>query len=123
VTTILRLATTRLEGSPLREPRYSVCLALPETGRLHQVRRHLKSLGHPVIGDANYGRSEHNRLLAERSGLTRLALHALALELPHPRTALPLRLFAAVPDDLARPLSVLGLDAPTLAERAQDLAP
>ena len=104
------LATRAVEGSPLRERRYTWIEALPETGRCHQVRRHAKHPGHPVIGDANYGRSEHNRFLAERAGLRRLALHAASIELIHPATRAPLRVAAPLPDDLASPLAALGFD-------------
>ena len=62
------------------EPRHvSVVEAIPRTGRLHQVRRHLKHIDHHVIGDANYGKGAVNRALAERYGLGRMALHAARL--------------------------------------------
>lgn len=64
--------------------RYAVVEARPRTGRLHQIRRHLKHLSCPLIGDANYGKSEHSRLFRERFGLARLALHAASLAVPHP---------------------------------------
>jgi tRNA pseudouridine65 synthase len=73
------------------------------------VRRHLKHLAHPVIGDVEYGKGEHNRFFRERYGLHRLALHALALALPHPATGERLRIAAPVPPDLAGPLAALGL--------------
>jgi len=104
-----RLAAIELAGSPLRETRYSWVEVLPETGRFHQVRRHLKHLGHPVIGDAVYGRGEHNRYLRERAGLDRLALHASSLELAHPSTGAPLRFEAPLPEALAAALLRLGL--------------
>ena len=122
VTNVECLETVTLPDSALRESRYSFVAAHPETGRLHQVRRHLKSLGHPVIGDANYGRSEHNRLLAERVGLDRLALHALRLSLVHPRTGEPVAWYAPLPDDLARPLAALGFDVEGTVARALGLA-
>ena len=58
--------------------------AQPRTGRLHQIRRHLKHLSCPLIGDVRYGKGEHNRLFRERFGLHRLALHAAGLRVPHP---------------------------------------
>lgn len=109
-TVVRRLGTVTVAGSPLREARYSLVRAQPLTGRYHQVRRHLKHLGHPVVGDTSHGRSEHNRFCAERFGLDRLALHALGLELPHPAGG-RLRLEAPLPSDLAGPLVRLGLGA------------
>lgn len=83
---------------PLRERHPAVRVPLPLawvevrplTGRLHQVRRHCKHLGHPLIGDSNYGRLELNRALADALGLKRLALHAASLRLRHPASGEPL---------------------------------
>lgn len=108
LTAFTRLATVTIAASPLRERRYSLVAAEPRTGRLHQVRRHLKHIGHPVLGDANYGRLEHNRFLREAFGLARLALHAACLQLVHPTTGAPLTFVAAVPDDLTGPLARMG---------------
>lgn len=66
----------------------------PVQGRRHQIRRHLKHLAHPLIGDANYGKGPLNRALAAHLGRQRLWLHALQLELDHPVTGEPLRLVA-----------------------------
>ena len=121
-TNVACLETVTLPDSALRESRYSLVVAHPETGRLHQVRRHLKSLGHPVIGDANYGRSEHNQLLAERVGLHRLALHALRLSLKHPRTDAAIEWWAPFPEDLRGPLAALGFDVEVAQARALAIA-
>jgi tRNA pseudouridine65 synthase len=64
--------------------RYSVVEARPRTGRLHQIRRHLKHISCPLIGDVRYGKGDHNRLFRERFALHRLALHAMSLSVPHP---------------------------------------
>ncbi|CAN5272619.1 tRNA pseudouridine(65) synthase TruC [soil metagenome] len=64
--------------------RYSVVEARPRTGRLHQIRRHLKHISCPLIGDVRYGKGEHNRLFRERFALHRLALHSISLRVPHP---------------------------------------
>jgi tRNA pseudouridine65 synthase len=66
--------------------RYALVLALPKTGRLHQIRRHLKHLSCPLIGDVRYGKGEHNRWFREHYAFDRLALHAAALRFAHPRT-------------------------------------
>lgn len=88
--------------------RYALVEARPETGRLHQVRRHLKHISHPIIGDTTYGKGSHNRIFRQRFALCRLALHALRLELDHPDDGTPLVLEARIPDDLAVPFEKLG---------------
>jgi len=89
--------------------RYSLVEAVPRTGRRHQIRRHLKHISHPLIGDVRYGKGEHNRLFRERFGLCRLALHALEIAFAHPDDGRPLCLAAPVPEDLAGPLRAMGL--------------
>jgi tRNA pseudouridine65 synthase len=91
--------------------RYALVEAIPRSGRLHQIRRHLKHIACPLIGDVNYGKGEHNRLFRERFGLHRLALHALALTLPHPRTGDALTVRCAPSGPLAACLETLGLRA------------
>lgn len=90
--------------------RYALLEVAPRSGRLHQIRRHLKHISHPVIGDVRYGKGEHNRLFRERFGLHRLALHALELGFPHPEGG-DLRIVAPVPPDLAGPLRAMDLPA------------
>ena len=85
--------------------RYTLVEALPETGRLHQIRRHLKHISCPIIGDVNYGKGEHNRLFREHFGLHRMFLHALSVAFPHPATGARLEVCAPLPPDLE---SVLG---------------
>lgn len=64
--------------------RYALVEARPLTGRLHQIRRHLKHLSCPLIGDVRYGKGEHNRLFRTEHQLHRLALHCISLRVPHP---------------------------------------
>jgi tRNA pseudouridine65 synthase len=100
----------RLLGASAVE-RCALIEATPQTGRFHQIRRHMKHLGHPLLGDSNYGRGELNRLYRARHGLHRLALHACVLAFVHPGTGRALRVVAPMPDDLAGPLRSLGLGA------------
>jgi tRNA pseudouridine65 synthase len=97
---------------------YSWVEAQPLTGRPHQIRRHLKHISHPIIGDVRYGKGEHNRLFRRRFALERMALHAERLSLPHPIDGAPLSVVAAIPADLQRLLAALS--AETAALRALD---
>jgi tRNA pseudouridine65 synthase len=82
--------------------RYALVEAAPRTGRLHQIRRHLKHLSCPLVGDVRYGKGEHNRIWREQHGLHRLALHASRLTFPHPISGAPITVEAPLADDLAR---------------------
>ncbi len=70
------------------EARYSLLEAEPHTGRYHQIRRHLKQAAHPVVGDVNYGKGEHNRLFRMNFGVQRLLLHARSLRFADPQTSM-----------------------------------
>jgi len=65
----------------------SLIRALPQTGRFHQIRRHLSHLRYPIANDTNYGTGWFNRKVREDLGLLRMALHAEAITLPHPDAA------------------------------------
>jgi tRNA pseudouridine65 synthase len=56
-------------------------LAEPETGRWHQVRRHLRDVSHPILGDSTHGDTRVNRWWRETYGLRRLGLHCFSLDL------------------------------------------
>ena len=93
---IAREAVTRFERiaqveipvpvHPYPASRYSLLALYPETGRRHQLRRHMKHISHHLIGDTTYGRGEHNRLFREKFACQRLLLHAWSLGFYHPAT-------------------------------------
>jgi tRNA pseudouridine65 synthase len=87
--------------------RYALVEVRPLTGRLHQVRRHLKHIACPLIGDVNYGKGEHNRLFRERYQLHRLFLHATSIELPHPADGATLIIESPLPVELTEVLARL----------------
>ena len=110
-----RPAVTTFERRWIFRRRYALVEARPETGRTHQIRRHLKHLSCPVIGDTSYGKSEHNRLFATEFGLARLALHASQITFEHPATGAPITVHAPLPPDLAGPLARMGCPHPEAA--------
>ena len=81
-----------------------------ETGRTHQVRVHMASIGHPLLGDPVYGRSgkTHAKLLKEL-GFDRQALHAAELGFTHPVTGRRLSFSSAMPPDMQELLAALGV--------------
>lgn len=89
--------------------RCSLVCAAPLTGRLHQVRRHLRHIGHPLVGDVKHGSGVINRHYRATYDLHRLALHASRVAFAHPTTGARVEVSATVPDDLGQALDRLGL--------------
>ena len=81
-----RLATVELPYAVSRYPvaRYSLVKLLPKSGRKHQLRRHMKHIFHPIVGDTKHGRGEHNQLFREKFDCHRLLLHAQKITFVHP---------------------------------------
>jgi 23S rRNA pseudouridine1911/1915/1917 synthase len=87
----------------------SLVAVRPRTGRTHQIRVHLSSIGHPCLGDPLYGRQERARLAIRRQ-----ALHALYLAVEHPRRAVRLAAVAPIAPDLEELIAACGLAAKDL---------
>ena len=105
-----RLAAVELPVEVDRYPtsRYALVELQPETGRWHQLRRHMKHIAHPIIGDATHGKGRHNRFFTEHFGCQRLLLAAVDMSLTHPVTGEPLRLRAPLADEFAAVINALG---------------
>jgi tRNA pseudouridine65 synthase len=83
---------------------------MPETRRLHQVRRHLRHIDHPLVGDVKHGSGSINRHYRSTHALHRLALHALSIAFAHPVIeGARVEVTAPVPEDMGGPLRALGL--------------
>jgi tRNA pseudouridine65 synthase len=83
------------------EPRCSLLEVRPLTGRFHQVRRHVRDLNHPILGDGDHGDSRVNRAWRDEHDLQRLGLHCLALDVPLPDGS-RLSTWCPPPEDLVR---------------------
>jgi len=110
VTAYRRLATVELPYPVGRYPtaRYSLLAVSPHTGRRHQIRRHMKHIAHPLVGDSTHGKSEHNRFFAEHLNSHRLLLSAVEMRLEHPHTGKELRLLAPLEGEFAAVMGQLG---------------
>lgn len=90
--------------------RYSLLRITPKTGRRHQIRRHMKHIFHPIVGDTTYGDGKHNRFFREHFDCHRLALAATRLTFTHPYTGEPVGITAPLDDEFQRVVKVLGWD-------------
>ncbi len=110
ITTFRRLGIVEIAEQVERYPqsRYALLELAPKTGRQHQLRRHLKHIAHPIIGDATWGKGVHNRFFQQRYGCNRLLLACTRLELRHPHSDLPLRIDAAPEASFAAVVAALG---------------
>lgn len=110
-----RLATIELPIAVERYPtsRYALLRLTPETGRRHQIRRHLKHIAHPIIGDATHGKGVHNRMFQQEFGCHRLLLACTALSLAHPFEDRTLEIRAPLEGEFAALLARFGWSVAT----------
>lgn len=74
--------------------RYALVECRPKTGRKHQIRRHLRHEGHPIIGDITHGTGKHNRFFESQFGIRRLLLACTELSFTHPQSSQPVCIHA-----------------------------
>ena len=112
VTEYRRLATAELPVAIDRYPtsRYALVSLTPGTGRQHQLRRHMKHIAHPIIGDATWGKGIHNRFFLQRFSCGRLLLACTSIEFRHPQDGRVLAIEAPPEDSFAKVASALGWD-------------
>jgi tRNA pseudouridine65 synthase len=110
-----RLATVEVPIALGRYPqqRYALVLAEPQTGRFRQIRKHMAHIHHPVIGDCQHGRSDHNRLYKQYFSCHRMLLHAWRLRFRHPVDGRPMALEAPLDDAFSGLLERFGWQRPT----------
>jgi tRNA pseudouridine65 synthase len=87
--------------------RYSLLKVIPMTGRMHQIRRHLAHLRHPIIGDRPHGCNKQNRLWKEQWNMTMMMLHAEKLAFDHPVTGERLVITAEKSAEFERALNMV----------------
>ena len=109
VTRIERLSAHEIQAPVGRyqTARYSVVRIHPETGRKHQIRRHLKHIFHPIVGDTTHGDGAQNQFFRSHLGASRLMLHAQELSFEHPATGCPIQITATTPEDMANIIALM----------------
>lgn len=90
--------------------RYSLVKLMPETGRMHQLRKHMAHILHPIIGDRPHGCNKQNKLFKEKWQMTNMMLHAKSLEFFHPVSKDKISLSADLPSEFKRMLQILHLE-------------
>ncbi|WP_460231984.1 tRNA pseudouridine(65) synthase TruC [Aurantivibrio plasticivorans] len=111
ITEYKTLATVEIPEFVERYPqtRYSLVECLPKTGRKHQIRRHMKHIAHPIIGDAKHGKGVHNRFFQSRYDSHRLLLTCVEMKCKHPISGVELILTASLDEQFLRVINSLGL--------------
>lgn len=89
--------------------RYSLVKLNPVTGRMHQLRKHMSHILHPIIGDRPHGCNKQNRFFKEQFDMIQMMLHAVSLEFAHPTTDKHVNIFAPYEAEFFRMLEELRL--------------
>lgn len=87
--------------------RYSLLKVQPKTGRMHQIRKHLSHIHHPIIGDRPHGCNKQNKFFKERWQMDTMLLHAHALEFIHPEKNERVVLRASLQYEFRRMMSLM----------------
>lgn len=87
--------------------RYSLIEAIPETGRMHQLRKHFAHIFHPIIGDRPHGCNKQNKFWLENFKMNTMLLHACELSFEHPYTNETVIIKATISDEFKRALEIL----------------
>lgn len=88
--------------------RYSLVEAKPETGRMHQLRKHFAHIHHPIIGDRPHGCNKQNKLFKDTWEMTTMLLHASELSFEHPITGQTVLITAPLQDEFNRVIKLMG---------------
>ncbi len=110
VTRYHRLAQTEIPYAlgKYASQRYSLVCIQPETGRMHQIRKHFSHIFHPVIGDSSHGCNKQNRFFKHQFSLATMMLHARRLSFQHPERMEEVVIEAQIHAEFERMIRLLG---------------
>lgn len=111
ITHYKRLATAEIDvpQGKFSTSRYSLVEANPETGRMHQLRRHFAHIMYPIIGDRPHGCNKQNKLWKEKFEMDTMLLHASSLTFLHPWTEEKIEIKSKLNSEFYRVLEILRL--------------
>tara|TARA_R110000868_G_scaffold261508_4_gene519669 strand:- start:548 stop:1276 length:729 start_codon:yes stop_codon:yes gene_type:complete len=90
--------------------RYSLVEVIPETGRMHQIRKHFGHIFHPIIADRKHGCNKQNKLFKEKWNMDTMLLHACELSFTHPITNQQVVITAKLQDEFMRMMQLMGFE-------------
>lgn len=108
---MLRRSEINLSNGKFLTSRYSLVEVRPESGRMHQIRKHFAHLRHPIIGDRPHGCNKQNKLFKEQYSMMTMLLHAEEISFKHPTNESQVTIKAPIKDDFERMAVVLSLDS------------
>jgi tRNA pseudouridine65 synthase len=91
--------------------RYSLVEVTPATGRMHQIRKHMSHIFHPIIGDRTHGCNKQNKLFKEKWAMNTMLLHASQLSFKHPITGVEISIEANIHPEFKQVMELMGLVA------------
>ena len=91
--------------------RYSFVEANPETGRMHQLRKHFAHIFHPIIGDRPHGCNKQNKFWLENFQMNKMLLHASEISFVHPQTNKNIEIKAEISDEFERVLQIMNQES------------
>ncbi|WP_158828181.1 pseudouridine synthase [Mucilaginibacter lacusdianchii] len=103
------LAQTELPVAFGKHPtsRYSLVMAKPTTGRMHQLRKHFSHIFHPIIGDRTHGCNKQNKFFTDNWDMNTMLLHALQLSFIHPISQQPVTISASIQPEFDRMINLM----------------
>jgi len=105
--TTLKLAELNVPFGKHATSRYSLVEVIPQTGRMHQIRKHMSHIFHPIIGDRTHGCNKQNKLFKEQWEMTTMLLHASHLNFKHPITHQMVNIDAPLQDEFKRVMQIM----------------
>jgi tRNA pseudouridine65 synthase len=94
--------------------RYSLVELMPVTGRMHQLRKHMSHIFHPIIGDRPHGCNKQNRFFLNHFHMSTMMLHAFDIEFEHPVSKEAIKIKAGFQSEFSRMIVALGFELPDL---------